>query len=52
MKYEYECKKCNKKVSIDKPMSESSKKEYCPDCKEEMSRVFSLGIKTSDGFKN
>ena len=59
MKYLYECKNencsCYKMaVTIDKPMSESSREEVCECCKEVIQRVFtSPGIKTfNDGYKS
>jgi len=37
MRYEYKCKKCKKKLEIDKPISE----QYRPECcNQPMARVF------------
>lgn len=55
MRYAYECnnEKCDmKKITIEKPMSESGRVEYCSKCKHVLSRVYSLGISTGDGFKS
>lgn len=38
--YDYKCNKCNKTETIDKPMKESSRKEYCKECGEELQRIF------------
>lgn len=57
MIYEYECEKCDKNFDVVKPMSESSRLEYCPDCGNEGNRVFScnvqfLGTKIEDAEYN
>jgi predicted nucleic acid-binding Zn ribbon protein len=58
MTYLYQCtdEKCqgSKEVTeVCKPMSESSRKEFCPLCGGEMKRVYtSPGVKTSDGYKS
>jgi len=58
MKYLYQCdnEKCKifeKVVEIDKPISESSREEFCEECKEPLNRIFTAsGIKTSDGYKS
>ncbi len=56
--YKYECinEKCKnfkKEVEIDKPMSESSREEFCEECKEKLNRIFTLaGHQTfGDGYK-
>lgn len=56
--YAYKCvnEKCEsyeKEVDISKPMSESSREEFCEDCKEILQRIFSLaGHQTfGDGYK-
>ena len=48
-----ECSKHGKDQPINKPMSESSKVEYCTECGEELKRDYSGGasIKTGDGTK-
>ena len=54
MQYEYECKneECNlETVTINKPMAKSSKIEICPLCKKQLTRKYSVGIQTADGFK-
>lgn len=38
--YDYKCSKCEKVVTITKPMSESKKEEHCKECGEKMQRVF------------
>lgn len=47
------CLKLEEAVSIQKPMSESSRKEECEECKQELSRIFSLGGHQTfgDGYK-
>lgn len=40
MRYDYKCEKCNIGVTIEKPMKEASKKEYCHKCRTELKRVF------------
>ena len=50
MTYQYTCFTCNETKTIEKPMAESSKKEYCEKCKSGLVRVFtSPTIKTGDG---
>jgi putative FmdB family regulatory protein len=52
MTYDYECKKCNKKKTVHKPMSQADKEEKCTKCKKPMARVWSIAsIKTGDGIK-
>jgi len=52
MRYLYECKKCNKTITINKPMSESSKEEHCDTCDSVIERIFvAPSIGTNDGFK-
>ncbi len=52
MTYEYRCDKCNSNLVIDKSMSDSSRKEFCKECKNKLTRIFSIpSISTSDGFK-
>lgn len=51
MRYDYECKECSTKETIDKPMAESSREEYCKECGELLSRIYSVGISTGDGYK-
>jgi hypothetical protein len=55
--YEYRCvnESCEKfedKVSVNKPMMESSRREICSSCLKTMDRVYSaFSVKTADGFK-
>lgn len=57
MKYLYKCTndKCSenqKEVTVDKPMSESSREEHCEVCKKSLTREYKLGgITTGDGTK-
>ena len=52
MRYTYECKKCNNNCIVNKPMSESSKKEHCDKCGSLLERVYNISaIKTGDGLK-
>lgn len=54
MRYGYECKneKCEiRKITIEKPMSESDRIEHCKECGKVLSRVYNVGIATGDGFK-
>lgn len=54
MRYEYECKNIKCKtgiVVINKPMKDSSNIEYCNECGKELTRSYSVGIQTADGFK-
>lgn len=53
MRYIYKCLECLKERAVDKPMSESSKKEFCKHCDnaDEMEKVYSFSVKTADGFK-
>jgi putative FmdB family regulatory protein len=41
MIYEYSCEKCDKISEVVKPMAQSSTKEYCGDCGNLLSMVFS-----------
>ena len=50
-RYNYKCDKCNKGSTVSKPMSEYDTKEFCKDCKAELTRVYSFAVKTGDGFK-
>ncbi len=56
MTYMYNCKnsKCSvDTVSVNKPMKDSSKDEYCDKCKILLTRNYNTGmsIKTGDGLK-
>jgi len=51
MRYAYKCNKCHTEVVINKPMTESSKTELCPSCKEIMVRDYKVSVSTGDGFK-
>jgi len=52
MFYDYKCNTCNKKTTVTKPMTESSRDEKCNTCNEVMQRVYKVGgIKTGDGVK-
>ena len=52
MVYLYECKKCEKEIQVDKPMSESDCVEHCHICGSVMDRVYSApSINTADGTK-
>ena len=52
MVYKYKCPQCEKQTEIKKPMSESSRVEYCEICESELVRVYSVGgIVTGDGVK-
>jgi len=51
MKYEYSCKNkyCGvKTIIVNKPMSESSRKEYCEICDKELSRVYNTFYKVTE----
>ena len=53
MTYQYRCNKCNKEISIVKPISESNNREFCDYCDKELKRVFvAPSVITGDGFKN
>ena len=58
MKYDYKCTnisclKRNETITIDKPMAEAGKSEYCQECKEPLLRIFgSPAVKTGDGYKS
>jgi putative FmdB family regulatory protein len=43
MIYDYRCYGCEKDVEVIKPMSECSRRETCPDCLKELSRLYRLG---------
>ena len=56
MTYEYKCTNENcilydVVVEIQKPLKDSSKKEYCKECRNELKRIYKFGCKTSDGVK-
>jgi len=57
MRYLYKCSndKCvnvGKTITINKPISESSKEEFCQICGSVLVRIYSVGaIKTGDGVK-
>jgi hypothetical protein len=56
MKYSYKCKNINcslrnEEQIIEKPISEASRLEHCPECKEILVKMYSTSIKTGDGFK-
>ena len=44
--YEYTCKVCNITTNITKPMSESTRKEYCKECGGALRRVYGCLINT------
>lgn len=47
-----ECKQCNTKVEVNKPMSQSGEDEYCANCSEKLIRQYIVGgIVTGDGCK-
>ena len=59
MTYAYSCEneKCKAyqyNINIDKPISDASKEEFCPDCKEKLVRSYSsFGLRTfGDGYKS
>jgi len=59
MIYKYKCvnKECvdyGVELTINKPMKDCNKKEYCELCRKELQRVFSLGgLRTfGDGYKS
>lgn len=47
--YEYKCEKCNTTTTINKPMSECSREEFCSKCKNKLSRVYSVGMTRYNG---
>ena len=57
MKYLYKCENdscsnLNKEITIDKPIADSSKEEYCTICKESLTRIYAISsIVTGDGVK-
>lgn len=52
MTYVYKCEHCGKEITINKPMSESDRKEFCEICENELKRIYTAGsILTGDGFK-
>ena len=52
MRYEYKCDKCDTTTTINKPMKDYGQVEKCPVCDTVMSRVYAVGISTSDGYKS
>ena len=53
MTYTYKCPKCSTTQEIQKPMSESSKPEYCEKCKTLLIRSYgNVAVVTGDGFKS
>jgi len=53
MVYEYRCPACKypRQILISKPVKDAAKVEYCSRCHTELIRVYSTGIKTTDGVK-
>lgn len=54
MKYNYKCytQDCGVEiVTINKPLKDCGNIEICPNCKKQLTRVYSVGISTNDGFK-
>ena len=51
MRYLYKCPYCLAEVTIEKPMAESSKVEFCEICEGELKRVYKVAVSTGDGFK-
>lgn len=52
MRYLYKCPHCEKEVTIEKPISESNRVEYCDICESELNRVWiAPTITTGDGLK-
>ncbi|WP_373074015.1 FmdB family zinc ribbon protein [Sulfurimonas sp.] len=52
MKYNYVCDKCKKDIEVNKPMSESSRDEFCKVCETKMRRIYSAPvIRTADGLR-
>ena len=51
MRYNYNCPKCQKETVVNKAMSECSRDEFCLKCKTKLTRVYSVAVKTNDGFK-
>jgi len=51
MRYNYKCENCKKEQVVSKPMSESSRDEFCAECEAKLIRVYSVAVKTGDGFK-
>lgn len=39
-RYDYKCDNCNRTVTINKPMKEAAKEEYCELCETKMKRVY------------
>jgi len=52
--YKYKCEKCNEEIEITKPMADSSKEEFCEECKHPLKRIYSLmGCQTfGDGYRS
>jgi putative FmdB family regulatory protein len=42
--YDYLCEKCDKEAEVVKPMADSSRIENCPDCGNEMRRLYSAKV--------
>ena len=40
MKYDFECKKCNKVYEVEQKMTETTDSTPCPDCGGEANKVF------------
>jgi len=51
-RYNYRCENCKKETVISKPMIESSRDEFCTKCEAKLTRVYSIAVKTGDGFKS
>ena len=48
-----DCPNRNEIVTINKPMQDASKEEFCTECKNTLQRVFSSpGVRTGDGYKS
>lgn len=50
MRYDFKCNKCKKIVEVSFPMSDYDKekdKQFCPDCKEKMERVYEANVGVS-----
>lgn len=39
-RYLYKCKDCNIEVTVEKPMKEYNRAEYCEKCNKELTRVY------------
>ena len=55
MIYPFKCPNCKKEYEFNFTIKEYEKNKdnlYCKKCKTKLQRVYSIGIKTNDGFKN